>query len=369
MQNTPRKVRLMKIIKSRESQIRKTFNKRRKDIRSASDLINDQEFLNLLDGMSKITKTFLISQLRCANKKKPNGRRWTLDDKCFALALFNCNPTGYNFLRKLITLPSKRTVLSLLEKVPFKTGINNHIFEHIDSIITTSTDRYVTLIFDEMDIKEHFYYDKKADKILGYKDFGSNIESRPMLASKALVFMVCGLGKRKWKQPVSYYFSNGGCSSVIMRRALEETLSACQNIAHLNVVTTICDMGTTNVKALTDLGVTTEKPFFIYNGHQVNVIFDPPQLLKRTAALFREHNVSLNIKIGDEESRMIASFDDIRVAYHKDCATPFVFRSLHKLRPDHLDPKIKWTMKVNIAAQIMSHTVAAFIYSLTSQSK
>lgn len=148
-------------------------------------MANDDRVLTLFNGMSKTTKNFLISQLRCA-KKSPKGRRWTMEDKCFTLALFKRNPSGYNFLKKLVTLPTKRTILSFLGKVPFSAGMNPHIFEHIDSTITNPSDRNVALLFDEMDIKEHLWYDNSADKIVGYEDFGKDIAGRALFASTCL---------------------------------------------------------------------------------------------------------------------------------------------------------------------------------------
>ncbi|KAL1489139.1 hypothetical protein ABEB36_014082 [Hypothenemus hampei] len=154
-----------------------------------------------------------------------------------------------------------------------------------------------------------------------------------------------------------------------MKRAIEEVLLACQNLAKIKVVTIICDMGTPNVKAVSDLGATPEKLFFYFDGKKVFVIFDPPHLLKRTASLFRQYNVSMEVEVAGQKSRMEARFEDIKTAYNIDCATPIAFRSLYKIRQDHLEPKIKYSMRVNIAAQIMSHSVAAYIYTLTRHNK
>ncbi|KAL1489478.1 hypothetical protein ABEB36_014366 [Hypothenemus hampei] len=368
---SPRKMKLISLVKSKESQIRqlkKLCRKRKNDIKSLTSLDDSAVVRNLFAGMSQTTSDFLISQLRCA-KRSPRGRRWTVEEKAMALALYKRSPSAYNFLRKLVALPSKRTILALLEKVPFETGINEHIFHHINDCISTEKDRFVALLFDEIDIKENLQYDKKKGRIYGFEDYGFNVKSRPKHANKALVFMVCGLGDNKWKQPIAYYFSSGGCSSKVIKGVIEDVLLACQNLAKLEVVTTICDMGTPNVKAVSDLGATAQKPFFYFNGKKVFVMFDPPHLLKRTASLFRQYDISIEVEVAGQKSRMEARFEDIRTAYKIDCATPMAFRSLHKIKQDHLAPKVKYSMKVNIAAQIMSHSVAAYIYTLTGHNE
>lgn len=49
---------------------------------------------------------------------------------------------------------------------------------------------------------------------------------------------------------------------------------------------TVCDMGTTNVKALDLLGCTADQPHFNHEGNRIISIFDPPHLLKCTRNMF-----------------------------------------------------------------------------------
>ncbi|KAL1488865.1 hypothetical protein ABEB36_014660 [Hypothenemus hampei] len=129
MNKSPRKKQLIAKILSKEAHIRKLkrlASVRKHDIRALSNLSESNLYRNIFSDMPQRSADFLISQLRCA-KKHPKGRRWGLQDKIFALALFKRSPRGYNFLKKLVALPSKTTILSLLGKIPFETGINNHI--------------------------------------------------------------------------------------------------------------------------------------------------------------------------------------------------------------------------------------------------
>ncbi|KAG1674653.1 hypothetical protein GQR58_015022 [Nymphon striatum] len=68
-------------------------------------------------------------------------------------------------------------------------------------------DKAVSLVFDEMAIKEHLQYGTLGDTIEGFEDFGQLGKSK-YIANHALVFMIRGLC-RKWKQPIAYFLTSG----------------------------------------------------------------------------------------------------------------------------------------------------------------
>lgn len=123
------------------------------------------------------------------------------------------------------------------------------------------------------------------------------------------------------------------------------------------------------MKCLKEFGVTVEKPYFMHEGKKIFSMYDPPHLLKRTYSLFRKYNVFLNMKIGEAETTMEAKFSDVRWAYEHDKPSPYVFRSLHKLKDHFFNPIMKYAMKVNIPAQVMSRTVSAYLYSMIRNGK
>ncbi|CAH1379956.1 unnamed protein product, partial [Tenebrio molitor] len=115
-----------------------------------------------------------------------------------------------------------------------------------------------------------------------------------------------------------------------------------------------------------EMGVSVEQPFFVFEEKEICVMYDPPHLLKRTMALFREHNLFLPVDVSGKIEIMQAKFSDVVEAYQVDQQTPLIFRAMHKIKDVHLQPKLQHTMKVSLAAQVMSRTVAAFLYSLLS---
>lgn len=80
---------------------------------------------------------------------KSRGRRFTVDDKVFALSLFKQSGKAYRTLSKIFALPSRKSIMDLLKKVPFEVRINKRIFEHLKTAVKkmkNRLDRYCTVI-------------------------------------------------------------------------------------------------------------------------------------------------------------------------------------------------------------------------------
>ena len=133
-ESTPRKRYLMDVVTKKEDHIRKLkrqCKQRGQDIKALQDLSESNVARTLFKGLSQETANFLIAQLRCG-KRAPKGRRWSDAEKVVALAIYKRGPKCYNFLRKIVALPSRRTILALLEKVPLEVGINEHLFRYLN---------------------------------------------------------------------------------------------------------------------------------------------------------------------------------------------------------------------------------------------
>jgi hypothetical protein len=177
--------------------------------------------------------------------------------------------------------------------------------------------------------------------------------------------MVRGL-HRKWKQPVAYYLSRWSTKAEMLVHCLKEVLGTCQNVG-LHVVATVCDMGTNNVKALKLLGATRRKLSFKFENQAIETICDPPHLLKCTWNLFLKYDVQFESEHLGSQLPAIAKWEHIVKLYQ--CDKHRLIRMLYKLTDTHLSPATQCAMKVNLAAQVMSHTVAVGIYSLLSEGK
>lgn len=155
----------------------------------------------------KITPVLLLFsnlQLR-ETKKKSRGRRFTLNEKMLSLSSFKKSPKSYKLLSKLFTLPSSRTLNSLLSTVKLKAGINTNLMKMITENVKKLPlkSRYCVLMFDKVSLSPELQYNSSTGIIHGFEDNGSSRTRN--LSDHALVFLVKGIYKN-FKQPIAYTF-------------------------------------------------------------------------------------------------------------------------------------------------------------------
>ncbi|KAF6203192.1 hypothetical protein GE061_003610 [Apolygus lucorum] len=360
---TPRKQKLVQEVRKQ----RKSLGVIRKSLKSKSLRLQSLEKSNRDDialverfasSMSLPVANLVYAQVRNF-KRKPRARRWTVAEKLIALSLYKRAPRSYRFLATMFTLPTPRTLVTLLNKVPLKPGINSHVFDSIKQIINKRDDSryaYCALLWDEMSIREHLEYIPSDDLIWGYEDLGNGKRSNKP-AHHALVFMAVGLFYQ-WKQPLAYYFTPSNLGGLSLVEILRSVLSQC-NSSGLLVKATICDGHSVNRKVYQLLGSSSNQPWFTCEGIKIFTLFDPPHLLKCTRNMFVKHDLSIqtDIYLNGQKATMTARWQDIIDAYDDDCLN--LTRSMHKITRDHLEPKHKKSMKVNLAAQIFSRSVTA----------
>lgn len=127
--------------------------------------------------MSAVSANFILAQLR-HGKKKSRGRRFSMDEKVFALSLLKQSPKAYAILKKAFALPSRKVLINFLQRVPFSCGINADILKSLKTAILKMNpmDRYCCLLFDEMTIEASLHYNKKNDVIEGFQNCGDGTE-------------------------------------------------------------------------------------------------------------------------------------------------------------------------------------------------
>ena len=283
-------------------------------------------------------------------------RRYAVKDKMMALSIFYQSQKAYKLLSKLFALPSKRTLQRSLERTNIMPGFDNSIFAAL-KVKTDSmgqTEKCVALVFDEMSLKTALVYNHGLDKIEGFEDFGEEGSSH-FVADHALVFMVCGL-MSKWKQPLGYFLTAGTVKPETLQKLTSKCLVKLEEIGLCPKVV-ICDQGSNNRSYLEKLEkVSIEKPYMMHNGKKVFVMFDPPHLLKNV----RNNFIKSNYQYDDIEVK----WEYIVDFYNLDKAMSI--QMAPKLKDKHINLAPFAAMRVNLAAQILSHSVAAGINTLCS---
>lgn len=319
----------------------------------------------LLKGkLNKVTYKFLLSQIT-QQQKKAEGRRYTLEDKIFALALLKRSPRCYNLLKKVFALPSRRTLMSILNKSIMQCGINKDIVEKFKNDIENMSDidKYCMLIFDEMSLDVSLYYNKQHDHVEGLEE----IEGRTKkFANHVMVFMLRGIAK-KWKQPIGYFFVNNSMNKVELGKTIRQCIADMQQVG-LRVVGTVCDQY--SAPAVNYLIECCKKDFlqkneeyksegFFVNEIEVIPIFDPPHLLKG----IRNNLLKYNCVFTMDGKQQRGSWDHIKTFYEMDVGN-YDTKMCYKLTDEHIYENKMKKMKVTLAAQVFSQRVSSSMRGL-----
>lgn len=178
----------------------RTFKER---LANASNLSENVAYKSAFQQMTKPAQIFMNMQWQA--KKKPKGRRFTIEEKFLSLSLFKKSPKAYGNFYKYFTLPSIKAMKRLLSQIRLTPGINEIIFEKIKKTMSDKEvpDRLCSLIFDEISINPQIFYAVHKDQLEGF----TTSDSKNVFADHVLVFMVKGV-KNNFKQPIAYYFTN-----------------------------------------------------------------------------------------------------------------------------------------------------------------
>lgn len=369
---TPKASKLYKVVKDLRRCARKLeYSKATK--KSILQSAAEQNCILLRKNINVTTANFFNSQMKMQQKKK-KGRRFTVDDKIFALSILKQSPKCYKLLQRTFALPSRKTLLTLLNKVPFNCGINQQIFKSLEKDVKKMEpiDRVCCLMFDEMSLQPSITYDVRQDEIVGFVKCGNHYKTNA-LADHAMVFMVRGL-HRKWKQPVAYYFTQHGMKVPDIVRNIKQIITALQKIG-LNVVATISDQHPSNSKAISNLkeetnamhlrkGIENRLMGFYVNQQEVVHLYDPPHLLK----CVRNNLLMHNCKFTWKRKEQAASWNDIETLYDLDVGDSDT-KMLNKLTDAHVRKNKIKKMKVKIAAQVFSHRVSSTMRGLLKHGK
>lgn len=356
LKTTRRKI---KILQSNLMRSQKRNQNLKSRIASAEKMSADDLFKKLSCKMTTAAKIFTKMQYS-QTRKKPSGRRFTLEEKVLSLSLYKKSPRSYPLLAKFFTLPSTKSLKRLLTKIEVEPGLNKCIFLKIKNTVKdlSPEDRLCSLIFDEMSISPQIHYNAAKDLLRGFTINGEKI------ADHVLVFMVKGL-RKKFKQPIAYYFTNA-LNKAQLKEILKKVVSYVRSTG-LKVVCTVCDQSTVNVSVINELIEDTRKKYLREQKQWENEIieigktklipiFDVPHLIKG----MRNNLLTKDLKYFDfeEESEKIVKWDYYKLTYEADKSYGEL-KCLLKITDEHIYVEKMRKMKVKPAAQIFSHTMAA----------
>ena len=257
---------------------------------------------------------------------------------------------SFRLVAKLFNLPSKRSLTRWVSALPTSTGLPKEVKDIIASKVKLMNEagRVCTITMDELSIKANLQYDQTTDKVIGVEDFGDG-KGTAKVATSALVFMARGI-KESWKQPLGYVLVNESCPGERIKPLLFSIIDDLTEIG-LKIETVISDLGSNFHKLIRELNITPERPWFLYKGKKIFYLFDTPHIIKAIRNNLLKYDFHFNNKD--------ASWADIKFVYEHDQQLPF--RCRPKLTDKHIHPNGFEKMRVKLATQILSQTVASAI--------
>ena len=214
-----------------------------------------------------------------------------------------------------------------------------------------NTSKLCVLTFDEISIKEGLAYQPDTDEVEGFENLGS-VGRTKFVANHALVFMLRGISAN-WKQPLGYFLCSGTIKASVQRSLLFECLDKVKE-AGLDVCVLICDQGANNQSMFNNLKITVDNHFIMHQSKKIYVMYDPPHLIKSVRNNLK--NAGFLVE-GDE-----ILWEHIEAFYALDSQLPI--RMAPKLTKKHVELKAFTAMRVKLATQILSHSVAAGIATM-----
>ena len=289
------------------------------------------------------------------NAGKNTGSRYDQTIKEFAVTLHFYSPKGYRFVRKALCLPSPSTIRSWAASVEAEPGFLLNVVHSLRNLIKPS-ERDCVIILDEMSIRSQTLVDNKSGKLVGNVDYGSiQGEPRENVANHVLVVMVAGL-KAKWQNPMAYFLTNN-TNAEIQAQIIRESINFLTE-SIFNVHAVIFDGTAKNMTTAERLGCKINTHFDGSFRHpcrddeKIHVILDACHMIKLARNALADRGI-----IYDSNKQPIKW--DFIVKLHQAQMND-VLHLGNKLKGHH----VKWQnhkMKVNIAAQTLSNSVAAAI--------
>ena len=313
--------------------------------------------MNIIKDMVPTTTLQLIHSQLVLSVAKTRGKRFTRKDKIVALGVYYYSQKAYKYLATILRLPSIRTLQRMLENFQMAPGFHEQVFTTLKHKVAAMSelDKYCAIVFDEMAIKSEMCYSSKTDSVEGLEDFGI-LGRTKYVANSVVVFSIRGL-KNKWKQPVGYFLTSGAINSNILNDLTHMCIRKLRDVGLIPKVL-ICDQGPNNRKFLKH--VTRDSPIFTEKyPDRIYVVYDRPHLIKNIRNNFKRNTLSM----GGEN----VCWDYVVSFFEFDRSQSN--RLAPKLTKKHINIPAFKEMRVNLATQVMSHTVAAGMTTLKTLGK
>ena len=242
------------------------------------------------------SRLFWEEQLKAASVKDARLIRWHPVMVKWCLNLKLLSSSAYHAMRRsgFIKLPTERTLRDYVHytsnKCGFQDTVHQQLLQEVDQANIPSSRRYVSLILDEMKIKEGLVYNKFTGEIVGFTHLGDvnddlrrleeGTDQPPSVATHTLALMVRGL-LFKLEFPYAHFATNGITADTLCPIIWEGIRNL--ECSGLKVLCVVADGASPNRKFFRMHGLEykykTINPYSPCR-HWLYFVVDPPHLIK-----------------------------------------------------------------------------------------
>lgn len=293
----------------------------------------------------------------------------------FCLSLAAKSPSCYEELRNsnVLVLPSQRRLRDYRNAIRpergFQEEVINELKDQADSYFDVQ--RYVVLLFDEMKIMSNLVLDKVTGELIGFTDLGDPdlnygvLEKADEIASHALAFLVRGVCT-ELKFCLAHFATNGVTAAQLMP-LFWQAVSILETACNLWVIAATSDGASPNRRFYRmhkglDGGADTDvcyRSINLYAPHRFIYFFsDAPHLIKTTRnCLLHSGSGTCTRYMWNDGHYLI--WHHIAQLFYQDADNGL--KLLPKLTFEHINLNSYAVMRVNLAAQVLSASVAAVL--------
>lgn len=318
--------------------------------------------LNYLERRIKIIDFLQDSSIKsiidCLVAKKP-AKQYNESVRIFSLTLHSLSSRAYNYVREKFhkNLPHVTTITKWYanSRCNGESGVSQESINTLRNLVGENKEElYVTLSFDEMNIRRNCQWSDVQKKFIGQITYGSipkNAQYLP-IAHNAIVFMVNGVNS-SFNLPVAFHFIN--CLHAHEKAALLTIVLKAVSETSLKVLAVIFDGLGQNFTVCRLLGASFEfqknfHPYILnpYNGEEVLIILDPPHMVKLIRNCIGNKKTLYHTDGTKIEWKFYEALEELRAK--SDIVT-------HKITKQHILFE-KNIMNVSLATQLLSESAA-----------
>ena len=329
--------------------------------------IEHEVYRILKESFSDLTSVIFKHEFE-NRKRNPHARQYS-DPKVanFAITLHYYSPKAYEYVRNVLCLPHPSTLREWASSINCNPGHLDNVYKHLSNrVLQHPLTSDCSLIIDEMSLKRETEWDSSCRQFSGFVDYGGGpVEGE--IAQNALVLMLVGT-RIHWKVPVGYAFTKH-VNAENLQTLVKECIIKASNIG-LSVLSVVADGSSVNLRAAVLLwcsfDVKTMRTWFPHpyrTSDKIYWICDASHMLKLMRNLLAEYEILARTTGESTEKIRWFYIQELHKLQMKDS---LILANILSGRHVHYRNLI---MKVNIAAQTMSSSVATALDFLRDDMK